>query len=107
MLFVKVVTDHGVKEQEGSPQDFKERIHAAGMQLCPYIEQLRALCEQEREVAAEHRAIREQASEDARILGEDLHCSVTMQAELRQLLFYCRLTGKDYAGIAEEYRRRG
>jgi hypothetical protein len=111
MLFVKVVTDHGVAPQTADHAekraDFQEQLRAAGKRLCPYLAELRTLCEEERETAAAHSALRQQASKDAKVLGEKLHCSVTMQAGLDQLLFYCLLTGKDYAGRVEEYARRG
>ena len=40
---------------------------------------------------------------DENQLAEDLHCSVTMKAELLQLLKYWRLTGFDAASLLQRY----
>jgi hypothetical protein len=104
MLFVKVVTDHGATADEC---DFKAHLRAAGEQLCPFVEQMRAFCDLESESEAAQQAIRAQVSADAGVLAKELHCSVTMIAELTQLLLYCRLTGRDYAGLLAGYRSRG
>jgi hypothetical protein len=103
MLFVKVVTDHGAEERF----NLNEQLRAAGEQLSSYVGQLRRLCDEESESVAAKHVIRQQAAEDAKWLGGQLHCSVTMEAELTQLLLYCRLTGKDYAGMIKAYRSRG
>jgi hypothetical protein len=55
----------------------------------------------------EKHKLRAQAEADAKKLSGEMHCSVTMTAELTQLLFYCSLTGKDYVKLADEYRSRG
>lgn len=40
-------------------------------------------------------------------LAEDLHCSVTMRAELEQLLTYWRLAGFDAEAVIDGYYRQG
>jgi hypothetical protein len=108
MLFIKAVVDHGMALHDRDfSQDFTELMKEAGRRVCPYVERLCKLCDEERESAADHRALRQQAAEDGKELGEQLHCSVTMAAELGQLLFYCRLTGREYDEILESFRRQG
>jgi hypothetical protein len=101
MLFLKVVTDHGVKA--------KEPVYVQGFAglIDPFIRQL--ISEEEVLLKSEdekHKLIA-QAKEDAKKLASEMRCSVTMTAELTQLLFYCKLTGKNYAELTDEYRGRG
>jgi hypothetical protein len=101
MLFLKVVTDHGVKA--GEP------VYVQGFEglLEPFIRQLISAEEAGQKSENEKHGLREQAEADAKKISEEMHCSVTMKAELTQLLFYCRLTGRDYAKLTDEYRSRG
>jgi hypothetical protein len=101
MLFLKVVTDHGVKA--------KEPVYVQGFAglLNPFIRQLISAEEVLQKSEDEKHKLRAQAEADAKKLSEEMHCSVTMTAELTQLLFYCRLTGEDYVKLADEYRSRG
>ena len=77
------------------------------MSVCPYIE---TLCEishaQEREYQ-DQALLRRNTEEEAERFGNELHCSAVMGGELRQLLFYWRLTGTDYEIFLEDYRRQG
>jgi hypothetical protein len=112
MIFLKVVTDHGMTQQMNAKEslqvsDFVETMAKASPQVHSFVEKLRDISNQQRESVKNQRAIKLQTAEDAKVLTEALHCSVTMQAELTQLLYYCRLTGTEYDKILKEYRRQG
>lgn len=137
MIFLKVVTDHGCMENSGiienvakdtivgesavdEKQNRRSSTHTVNlrermemlmqnvaMSVCPYIE---TLCEishaQEREYQ-DQALLRRNTEEEAERFGNELHCSAVMGGELRQLLFYWRLTGTDYEIFLEDYRRQG
>jgi hypothetical protein len=101
MLFLKVVTDHGIKA--------KEPVYVQGYDglVAPFIRQMISAAEALQKSENEKHKLRALAEADAKELASEMHCSVTMAAELTQLLFYCRLTGKNYAELTDEYRSRG
>jgi hypothetical protein len=101
MLFLKAVTDHGVKAKE------TVELHKIAGLPVPFIRQLISEEEVRQKSENEKHKLIEQAQADAKKISGEMHCSVTMTAELTQLLFYCRLTGKDYIKLADEYRSRG
>jgi nucleoside phosphorylase len=112
MIFIKVVSDHGMSRQRNAREssqvnDFVETMAKASPQVYSFVNTLRDISNQQRESVKNQRAIKLQTAEEAEVLTAALHCSVTMQAELTQLLFYCRLTGMEYDKIFEEYTRQG
>jgi hypothetical protein len=104
MIFVKVVTDHGVSD---TLQDFTEQMREASRQVISFVEQLKKLCDSEQESADRLCVARQEAAEESKRLAEELHCSATMSAELSQLLYYCRLMGKEEEKLIADYRERG
>jgi hypothetical protein len=101
MLFLKVVTDHGVKAKE--PVD----VQGFDSLVDPFIRQMISAAEVLQKTENEKHKLRALAEADAKNLSEEMHYSVTMTAELIQLLFYCRLTGKDYVKLTDKYHSRG
>lgn len=117
MIFLKAVTDHGIVEKERGAinsgsfafplQVFEEKMEQVSDGLISYINTLRKICDRQRESVADEKEQKREAQDEAKRLGEALHCSVTMQAELSQLLLYWKLTGADYDKLFEAYREQG
>ena len=96
MLFLKVVTDHGDIHAE-NPKEFQKRfcniMNQAGEEITAYLDEKLQTNTQEKEWKL---AMQETAFEDrVRQLAEDLHCSKTMEAIVRQLMRYWKLAGID------------
>ena len=96
MLFLKVVTDHGDIHAE-NPKEFQKRfcniMNQAGEEITAYLDEKLQTNTQEEEWKL---AMQETAFEDrVRQLAEDLHCSKTMEATVRQLMRYWKLAGID------------
>ena len=149
MIFLKVVTDHGIEKERlqndsGQGKDItntknmtnngltinqtaseRERfamiMQEAGAEVAIFIDGLHSLFASER-YDKKSGGEKMHASEvqdspletlcedpicewsiDENQLAEDLHCSVTMKAELLQLLKYWRLTGFDAASLLQRY----
>lgn len=149
MIFLKVVTDHGIEKDRlqndsGQGKDIgneknitsngltinqaaseRERfamiMQEAGAEVAIFIDGLYSLfaseCYDKKSVGEKMHASEVQDSPmetfcedpicewsiDENQLAEDLHCSVTMKAELMQLLKYWRLTGFDAASLLHSY----
>ena len=113
MIFLKVVSDHGCKEErkEGKIADMQTQMRALMQGIAEpvsrYIETLCEICHTKKEESQTQAMFRRQAEEAAEKLREQLHCSFVMQTELLQLLLYWKLTGTDDTAIFDEYRRQG
>ena len=116
MIFLKVVSDHGVGEKQtaGSAAhavDMRARMEMlmknAASEVCPYIEMLCGISRVQEKEYGRQALLCRKAEEEAEQLGEELRCSTVMRGELRQLLFYWKLTGTDYETVLEDYRRQG
>ena len=119
MLFLKAVSDHGIRENAGQPEQSagcgveleKEQLSMAlkdaAPKVCAYLSFLRELDNAGVRENEKQRACRLQVRQEARRLGEQLHCSVVMQKELEQLLWYFRLAGGDDDTMLEELRAKG
>lgn len=144
MIFLKVVTDHGIEKdhlqndlnQENDIGNEKNKTinHAAsererfvmimqeaGTEVVRFIDELQSLfasecCDLEAEGEKIHRSEVQNSpletlcedpicewSIDENQLAEDLHCSVTMKAELMQLLKYWHLTEFDAETLIHSY----
>ncbi len=95
-FFLKVVTDHGDIHAE-DPKEFQKRfcniMNQAGEEIAAYLDEKLQTNIQEEEWKL---AMQETAFEDrVRQLAEDLHCSKTMEATVRQLMRYWKLAGID------------
>lgn len=105
MLFLKVVSDHGIE------QDMRQKLPVimrnSASKICAYISFLRECCQTEAAQNQGKSHQRQKVKEDAAVLGEQLHCSVVMRGELEQLLWYWKLTGVDYEGIVSDFCREG
>ena len=96
MLFLKAVTDHGDIHAE-DPKEFQKRfcniMNQAGEEIAAYLDEILQTNIQEEEWKL---AMQETAFEDrVRQLAENLHCSKTMEATVRQLMRYWKLAGID------------
>lgn len=110
MIFLKVVSDHGLDaKQTAQIVHMRETVTAlmknAASTVCPYLERLCEISRANEEAYGKQAYLRREAEAEAARLGEQLHCSAVMRGELRQLLFYWKLTGKDYESVLEDYRR--
>lgn len=149
MIFLKVVTDHGIEKERlqndsGQGKDItntknmtsngltinqtsseRERfamiMQEAGAEAAIFIDGLHSLFASEcYDLEAEGEKIHRSEVQNSSLetlcedpicewsidenqLAEDLHCSVTMKAELLQLLKYWRLTGFDAASLLQRY----
>lgn len=144
MIFLKVVTDHGIEKErlqndssqgkdigneknmtihpaESERDRFAMIMQEAGAEVAIFIDGLHSLfaseCYDKKSVGEKKHASEVQDSPletfcedpicewsiDENQLAEDLHCSVTMKAELLQLLKYWRLTGFDAASLLQRY----
>ena len=113
MIFLKVVSDHGCKEdrKDGKMTDMQAQMSALMQDIAEpvsqYIETLCKICHTKKKESKAQAMFRKQAEEEAEKLGKQLHCSFVMQKELLQLLLYWKLTGTDDTEILEEYYRQG
>ncbi len=110
MIFLKVVSDHGLDAKQTAQIVHMREAMATLMKnatstVCPYLERLCEISRANEEAYGKQADLRREAEAEAAKLGEELHCSVVMQGELRQLLFYWKLTGTDYERVLEDYRR--
>lgn len=144
MIFLKVVTDHGIENERlqndsgqgkniGNEKNMtsnpavseRERfamiMQEAGAEVVRFIDELQSLfasecCDLEAEGEKIHRSEVQNSpletlcedpicewSIDENQLAEDLHCSVTMKAELMQLLKYWHLTEFDAETLIHSY----
>ena len=116
MIFLKVVSDHGVDEKQTTGPaahtvDMRARMEMlmknAASEVCPYIKMLCGISRAQEKEYGRQALLCRKAEEEATQLGEELRCSAVMRGELRQLLFYWQLTGTDYETVLEDYRRQG
>lgn len=110
MIFLKVVSDHGLDAKQTAQivhmrEAMVTLMKNATSTVCPYLEGLCEISRANEEAYGKQADIRREAEAEAARLGEELHCSAVMQGELRQLLFYWKLTGTDYERVLEDYRR--
>lgn len=101
MLFLKVVSDHGMGEtarQEYRPGTMHSLMSGAKEELLPFFNHM---MEKQPEKETEER------NPEAERLKEELHCSVTMAAEVEQLVRYAKLAGTALTTILEEDRAAG
>lgn len=96
MLFLKVVTDHGdiyADNPKAFQEQFSNIMNRAGEEIVAYLDEKIETNIQEEEWK---QAMQETAFEDrVKQLAEDLHCSKTMEATVRQLMRYWKLAGID------------
>ena len=100
MVFLKVVSDHGIREngQAYQPGTLHKVLSNAGDGLVPFF---RGLLEEQEE------SPRREPSVETERLKEELHCSVTMAAEVEQLMRYVNLAGVELSTLLEADRRAG
>lgn len=101
MLFLKVVSDHGIEEavrQEYRSGGLHNLMSGAEAELLPFFNHL---MERQPEEETEER------NPEAERLKEELHCSVTMAAEVEQLIRYVNLAGVGLSIILEADRAAG
>lgn len=96
MLFLKVVTDHGdiyADDPKAFQEQFSNIMNRAGEEIAAYLDEKIQTNIQEEEWKL---AVQETDFEDrVKQLAEDLHCSKTMEATVRQLMRYWKLAGID------------
>ena len=111
MMFLKVVTDCGMPEMD--KEQFVQIMQTAGAQVVEFLDGVRAMMQQDKtgedlgKFQAAEQKIQGDAQDRAERLAEDLHCSVTMRAELTQLLTYWHLAGLDAGAVIDGYYERG
>ena len=101
MLFLKVVSDHGIEEAvrlEYRLRGLHNLMSGAEAELLPFFNHL---MERQPEEETEER------NPEAERLKEELHCSVTMAAEVEQLIRYVNLAGVGISTILEADRAAG
>ena len=92
MFFIKIISDNGVQEKM-SADTVRELVQAQIGQIAQAVERFAAA---ERDYAREQQVLSQEEQRQAERLSHDMHCSAVMEAELFQLLKYCRLSGIDY-----------
>lgn len=111
MMFLKVVTDHGNDEMD--KERFAQIMQTAGAPVAEFLDGVLAMMQQDEagDAMGEFPNAEQKAQGDeqgrAERLAEDLHCSVTMRAELMQLLTYWQLAGFDVETVLEGYYAQG
>lgn len=127
MIFLKVVTDHGVS----SPPDrdrFARMMQLAGASVAEFLEGVRTVIKpgmttsvdqsgtegglhdlqiETVSAGAEEQVKSMDSCGKMKRLAEELHCSATMRAELAQLFTYWRLAGLDVRSMIQEYYDQG
>ena len=101
MLFLKVVSDHGIEgavRLEYRLRGLHNLMSGAEAELLPFFNHL---MERQPEEETEER------NPEAERLKEELHCSVTMAAEVEQLIRYVNLAGVGISTILEADRAAG
>lgn len=82
-----------------SADTVRELVQAQIGQIAQAVERF-ALAE--RDYAREQQVLSQEEQRQAERLSHDMHCSAVMEAELFQLLKYCRLSGIDYEDIIRD-----
>ena len=101
MLFLKVVSDHGIEEttrQEYRPGTLHSLMRGAEAELLPFFNHM---MEKQPEKETKER------NPETERLKEELHCSVTMAAEVEQLMRYGKLAKVELSTILEADRAAG
>ncbi|MDU2211831.1 MAG: hypothetical protein E7E18_11330, partial [Eubacterium sp.] len=98
MFFIKIISDNGVQEKM-SADTVRELVQAQIGQIAQAVERFAAA---ERDYAREQQVLSQEEQRQAERLSHDMHCSAVMEAELFQLLKYCRLSGIDYEDIIRD-----
>ena len=98
MFFIKIISDNGVQEKM-SADTVRELVQAQIGQIAQAVEWFAAA---ERDYAREQQVLSQEEQRQAERLSHDMHCSAVMEAELFQLLKYCRLSGIDYEDIIRD-----
>ena len=101
MLFIKVVTDHGTTGESFSKDSFLSVMNQAAEQVADYIDWLEDSGVTGKE--DRHKELEQKVTKEAVELGEKLHCSRTMQLELKTLLYYWNLSHTDYKSRLQNY----
>lgn len=96
--FYKIISDNGVQEKM-SADTVRELVQAQIGQIAQAVERFAAA---ERDYAREQQVLSQEEQRQAERLSHDMHCSAVMEAELFQLLKYCRLSGIDYEDIIRD-----
>ena len=97
MGFLKIVSDHG-ETAAVTPEQVRRLTDLHMETMAGYVNMLRDAGREEEQGDFGSEAL-------ARQLCEDMYCSVSMEASLRQHIRYCALAGMDYEGrIREMYR---
>ncbi len=89
MLFLKVVSDHG--DGLCQPLDMQRMMESAGEQVLSFLDRFLFFHGETGQDTQE----KEETQKWEQKLIEDLHCSVTMEHELKQLLHYSALAGRE------------
>ena len=120
MMFLKVVTDYGMPANaadHGIDKDrFSKIMQTAGVKVAEFLDGMLTIVQQDEAgeetggfQTAENAATETKGDAQgcAERLAEDLHCSVTMRAELAQLLTYWHLAGFDAGAVIDGYYEQG
>ena len=104
---LKLVSDQGLAEGEKmSPQTLAARIDRALPRIQAYLKDLIREQEREEEESARRRSALPSEEESA-AWARALACSASMESQLRQLLVYAGLAGRDWRKHLEEMKRKG
>lgn len=96
MSFLKVLTDCGMA-QSVTAEQLKTKMTAAIDPMTAYIDHIARILTYEKE--SFNGGEKNHTEDIVKRLCEDLHCSKTMEAALRQQIRYCVLAGKDAASV--------
>lgn len=97
MSFLKVVSDFG-EEQRIKPSDVAAIMDANADKIDVYLKMLKSL---------EETSEKSDPKAEEENLYQDLHCSETMRADLRQHLRYWKLSGIHYESVLEQMYEDG
>ena len=103
MMFLKVVTDHGMNPTFDRNR-FAQIMQTASVAVAEFLDGLLAFTS---DADKQKKEMKGDIQVNADHLAEDLHCSVTMRAELTQLLTYWRLAGFDAETVIDGYYKQG
>ena len=98
MSFLKVVSDQGTSEKI-DPVHLQETLEAYLPRIEQYLETLVRSCADKEDDYIE--------KEQLETASREFCCSVTMQANLKQIFTYCTLAKIDYKEVLERMRRAG
>lgn len=91
--FLKGVTDHGSRNTASAGlSDFKGTMSGYARLALPYLQQLRSA---DTAGSAGARSVNAEETAESAHIAVTLHCSVTMELEVRQLVHYAVLSGTD------------